>query len=328
MESSQYTKIRISKEQRYPTLNIKAKRRKGSKQTNEQRQSLPPHGNPFKEVSGLEMDSQLRDFLKGNIQGILPHLSEERTEDLIDFLKSKGVKKQRDLRRLTCDVLEGHLNDMVDACDLFDEWQKVYGEGGPSTSRGSGLQSRLANNFQQQPVPTPNMPTFDKDSPYMPASVKEACIQRKRASSSGRNQMVERIVDRCREVVPGLQRSMFNDVALSLVLAYPDTFKDTILVSKHGSDSLAKQLRDKFDNDKRPKNSTQMEKEAPSNKEAYGCIRWNSTLPDSETEDSQEEKRQSLVDMHMLSKKEWDWKIIKKHSEESFFLQMKDINGP
>ena len=50
-------------------------------------------------------------------------------------------------------------------------------------------------------------------------------------------------------------------------------------------------------------------------------------MPEGETTESQETKRKTLQDMHKLSKKEWDWKVIKKNMEESFYLQRKDING-
>lgn len=167
------------------------------------------------------------------------------------------------------------------------------------------------------------MPTFDKKSPFIPSDVKEAIERKKRPSASGRASMVERIVDHCREEVPNLQRSMLNSVALDLVTAYPETFKDSILISDHGSDSLAKQMRDKFDNDKRPALPTPRERQAPAIKEAFGCINWNPPLPEGETEETQENKRKILVDMHQLSKKEWNWKAIKKNMEETFYLQRK-----
>ena len=69
----------------------------------------------------------LEDILKENIQGILPHLSAVSIDGLIQFLKTKGVKRERDLRRLTIPILESHLHDLVDASDLHEEWQKAYG---------------------------------------------------------------------------------------------------------------------------------------------------------------------------------------------------------
>lgn len=172
------------------------------------------------------------------------------------------------------------------------------------------------------------MPQYDKNSFVMPTSVKSAIANKQRPSAAARCQMVDRIVDDCREKVPNLERAMFNPVAQQIVESYPESFRDTILLSEHGSDSLAKQLRDKFDNEKRPVTArTSKEKEAPAVKQAYGCTKWNPPLPENATEESLEEKRNDLKEMHTLTPKEWDWKMIKKSMEESHFLQRKDING-
>jgi hypothetical protein len=63
---------------------------------------------------------------------------------------------------------------------------------------------------------TPKLPEYDKDSPFIPAAVRKAINDKKRPTE-GIESMVERIVDDCREKVPGLQRCMFNTVAESLV---------------------------------------------------------------------------------------------------------------
>lgn len=172
------------------------------------------------------------------------------------------------------------------------------------------------------------MPKFDKNSPYMPSAVRQAIEQKKRPTAFARVQLVERIVDHCRDTIPNLERADFNEVALDLVSNYPDTFKDTILLSEHGSDSLAKQMRTKYDNDKRPDVPTPKEREAPACKQAYGCIRWNPSLSEESSEESEENSREILKSMHTLSRKEWEWKLIKKHMDGSFYLQRKEINGP
>lgn len=70
----------------------------------------------------------LRNDLALNIKSILSHLEEDKVQCLVDFLISKGVKKESDLRRMTVKVLEEHLGDFIDASDLHDEWQKCYGK--------------------------------------------------------------------------------------------------------------------------------------------------------------------------------------------------------
>lgn len=74
-----------------------------------------------------KMGDPLRETLKLNIESILPHITEEKSSGLIEFLIKKGVKKEMDLRRLTITALEDHLSDLVDASDLHEEWQKCYG---------------------------------------------------------------------------------------------------------------------------------------------------------------------------------------------------------
>lgn len=165
------------------------------------------------------------------------------------------------------------------------------------------------------------------DSFVMPSSVKQAIAAKQRPPASARCQMVNRIVDDCRQKVPNLERSMFNAVAAKLVALYSESFRDTIPVSEHGSDSLAKQLRDRFDNEKRPVDLTPKEVEAPAIKQAYGCVQWNPSLPEKATEESQETIKEALKNMYRLSPKEWDWKLIKKYMEDSFYLQRKEING-
>lgn len=58
----------------------------------------------------------------------MPHLSDEKTETLIEFLIVKGLKKERDLRHLIVSALEDHVSDLIDASDVHEAWNKAYGE--------------------------------------------------------------------------------------------------------------------------------------------------------------------------------------------------------
>lgn len=172
------------------------------------------------------------------------------------------------------------------------------------------------------------LPVFGADSPYLPSGVKTAIQKRKRPSAADRESMVERIVDRCREIVPNLARADLDDVAKDVVKNFPASFKDTVLISDHGSDGLARQMKVKYDNDKRPKNSkTATEKAAPSIPQAFGCTRWSPACPSNQTEESQENIMQELQAAYKLSRKDRDWKTIKTNMEESFYLQRQHING-
>ncbi|KAK3926287.1 N-acetyltransferase SLI1 [Frankliniella fusca] len=240
-------------------------------------------------------------------------------------------------------MLETHL-DMIDSSDLYESWQKAYGISAPSSSTSvaaSSSQSVTASsetmrqtqagkksieNLRKSVASTPSMPVFTVDSPYISSSVREAIRLKKRASVKGREETVQRIVDHCRETVPGLDRAMFDTVAQQLVTSYPDTFQDTISIGDCNYASLAKQLRVKYDNDKRHKSATTAERSVPARKEAYGCLDWNPDLPLEETPESLESLCQELAAMHKFSEREWDWKIIKQKMEASYYLQRKDIN--
>lgn len=161
----------------------------------------------------------------------------------------------------------------------------------------------------------------------MPAAVRAAIKAGQRAPSGAREDMVQRIVDHCRETVPGFERQDLDTVAKQLVSLYPNTFKDTLPLSEHGSDGLAKQMKTNLDNHSRVKNFTANERQAPNSKEAFGCVRWNPLLEEGETLESQESIRELLLNMHKLTKKQWQWKEIRSNMERSFYLQRKDING-
>ncbi|KAK3923523.1 Enolase 1 [Frankliniella fusca] len=274
--------------------------------------------------------------LKSNISDLLPHLSDKELEDVVNFLLKEGVRKDVDLYRMTIPILKTVLTT-VDASDLYEAWQTLYGPGGSSQSRQQ--QSQLPLQSQQETSRSrlsssgsskSKVPMYDKDHVLMPTGIQEAIRKECRPSSKAREAMVERFVDDCRKNIPNLQRSDFVDLADFLVQTYPATFKDTVIYTnnKLGSDSLRDQFRNKFDNDKRnPNVRTSKELEAPARPEAYGCISWNPQLPASETEASQEEKRITLLNMSRLAKKNWDQKTIKKLMMETYYLQRKDING-
>ncbi|KAK3920796.1 Glucose-1-phosphate adenylyltransferase large subunit 2, chloroplastic/amyloplastic [Frankliniella fusca] len=279
----------------------------------------------------MDSNEGFRGILLKNICSVLSHLSRDDAEDVTEFLLSKGVKKLQDVKHITVNILSEKLN-FVESSELYSEWQKEFGTSAqPGSSGEAGETRRPLSTIQRnaQKVLQSKLPVFDENSPYFPSGVKAAIKAKERPSQADRESMVERIVDHCRETVPNLQRSMLNDVALQIVKDFGCSFKDTIMVSEHGSDSLATQLKVKFDNDnrgkKRPK--TPVEKEAPAMKEAFGCIQWDPSLPEGESEESLEKIRVDLKKTYRLSSKDWDWRVIKKKLQESYYLQRKLINS-
>lgn len=72
--------------------------------------------------------TEFRHFLEAEVKRILPHMEDTATmTDLIDYLIFKGCKKERDLRIMTVPLLETQL-DLVDASELYAEWQEKYGK--------------------------------------------------------------------------------------------------------------------------------------------------------------------------------------------------------
>ncbi|KAK3917041.1 Chitinase A [Frankliniella fusca] len=284
----------------------------------------------------------LRSDLEKSIKNVLSHLDELTLDTLLDFVISQGVKKMQDVRHMTIDLLKKHL-DHVDASDLHEEWQNTYGKrqaaaSGTHTSSsavGSSVIDDQQPSTSRSPLATlqlnarqvlSGLPKFDKDSPYMPSSVRKAICNKKRPTTSGIEDMVARIVDRCRDV-PNLRRSMFDSVALQIVNDYPESFKDSIPVSEHGSDSLAQQLKKKNDNDKRPcdRNQTDTEKKAPNIKEAVGCRNWNPPIPEHETEESLTKVMQDLMKMQRVSSINWEWTFIKRKLIQSYSIKGKTL---
>lgn len=54
---------------------------------------------------------------------------------------------------------------------------------------------------------------------------------------------------------------------------------------------------------------------------------WNPSLPEGETEETQEEHRNDLMTTYHQSRKDWNYMNIKQTIVNSFYLQRKDING-
>ncbi|KAJ1530153.1 hypothetical protein ONE63_005084 [Megalurothrips usitatus] len=155
---------------------------------------------------------------------------------------------------------------------------------GPATAQPRAVQPLQD---QAKTVNSLRLPKFDADSPYIPASVREAIRKKQRPHRQGREDMVQRILDHCKENVPGFHRGVIPAVALDLTVAYPDSFKDTLPVTDHGSDGLAKQMLVKYDNDRRDKSKKlcPAQKQVPAIKEAYGCVMWNPPIPEDETQE-------------------------------------------
>ncbi|XP_052129546.1 uncharacterized protein LOC127750908 [Frankliniella occidentalis] len=276
--------------------------------------------------------------LTDNIQKILPHLSASDASDVSRFLQNKGVRKLVDLRRITVNILNEKLN-FIESSDLYDAWQSAYGTSQSSNneqptssaaqpSNSSRIPLRTLQENARETISQSRIPVFDENSPYFPSGVRAAIKANKRPSPDDRQLMVENVVDYCKEKIPNFYRTDLAVVAKQIVKDYEKSFKDTIVVSDHGSDSLYKQFISRLDNQdrKNKRKAKAADKEASGSKEAYGCVLWDPPLPPSETEESLEIIRLDLEKMSRISKKDWDWRIIKKKLTDSYYLQRKHIN--
>ncbi|KAK3933119.1 Peptidyl-tRNA hydrolase [Frankliniella fusca] len=243
----------------------------------------------------------LKAVLAGNVKQILPHKSNEQLDSIADFLIDEGVKKEADLRHMTINILKGVL-DTVDASD-------------------ASAASEISNG---------RIPVFHKNCPYIPVRVREAINSGKKPQPSERQDMVDRIVDHCRDKIPDLVRRDFVAVAKQLVEMYPKSFKDTLPSSETGHDSLAYQLQNKFDNDNRWLKKTPAERNRTplQRPEAFGCVKWTCEIPLGETKASLLKKKKQLSDTYVKGKRHWDWRKLTPDMEATFCLQRVDINGP
>lgn len=312
-------------------------------------------------VSQVDL-SRLRNELLLNITNVLPHLEDDTASALVEHFIKKGLKKMATLRHVSLIQLEEFV-DPMDALELHSDWQEKYNAASCSSSShanasasasattttsassaGSSTASHTGANasgsMASQPPPRQPLqaiaanivedpvPIFDVTSPYMPSAVKQAVLAKKRPSKSARVDFVERVVDRCCELVPSLQRTYFDEVARRITVMYPESFKDTHPISEHGSDTLAGQMRAKLSNHRRNKKAlTTREVEAPARKEAFGCIRWNPKLPEDQSIETMEQIKTELQSMHTVSRRDWNWRVIKPKLSDSYFLQRKEING-
>lgn len=137
---------------------------------------------------------------------------------------------------------------------------------------------------------------------------KDPQLQRKlergrRLTPNDRKLVVAEIVQQVRNKIPGATRQTFNQVYEIMILKHRESFEETLGAVGEGHSvktigGIRKQLKDKFDNDKRvtsDKPRTRLEVERPLLKAAYGCIRWEVVdYPDGEDEHSLEEKKKLL----------------------------------
>ncbi|KAK3919972.1 ATP-dependent 6-phosphofructokinase subunit alpha [Frankliniella fusca] len=263
--------------------------------------------------------------LIANVIKILPHKNADDAQIIVDFVIREGVKKVSDLRHITIASLKT-ICDTVDASDLYEEWQAQYGKKNDSVPSTSRSREPLSERNSETPTARFTMPLFDKNSPFIPAGVRQAIDLKKRPSVRDRQCMVDRIVDHLKEKVPNLVRSDFDSVADNLVQLYPESFKDTLAVSRHGSDSLRSQFKVKFDNlNRKPTKSRDQTTSAPA---SYGCLQFNPACPEGETEQSLVRRRDNLKSLFDHGRRHWDWRRIKVEMEITFYLQRKNINGP
>lgn len=160
------------------------------------------------------------------------------------------------------------------------------------------------------------------------SNIKQKMERGKKLKSKEKREMVKRLVNQVRNKVPGAKRNIFRQIIKDMKTKYSVTFSGELAKGKLAKTSMCKRMQDKFDNDKRPNKKTIMEKEAPSIKAAYGCLKWRvACLPEDETMESLQEVQQALKKhFEEVRPRSWDWESIEGGMKKTYGLQRGDIN--
>lgn len=167
-----------------------------------------------------------------------------------------------------------------------------------------------------------------KDIYAINKDIKNRMIHGKKLRKKEKLELVTRVVQQVRDTGPHATRTIFDQASRQLHKKYPITFKSELANGNVAKKTLGFKMKTKFDNDLRPARKTTTEKQAPACKAAYGCLRWRVVdLPDSETEESLEEKRIALeVYFESHRPNAWDWEYIGSAMDKLFGRQRADIN--
>jgi hypothetical protein len=155
------------------------------------------------------------------------------------------------------------------------------------------------------------------------------------------------VVASVRQICDRPIRKELQYIAQKMVMAYPGSLREELGgdVVGTGYDSLLSQLTARVENEHqlstrnslsqlREKHSAENENEATSasfarskimKRDSYGCVRWQQSLPVGETDESQQQQQQLLLELHETTP--WNVEAVEESMKKTYPTQRSDINN-
>ncbi|XP_067284857.1 uncharacterized protein [Pseudorasbora parva] len=299
--------------------------------------------------------SEMKEVLKDAVLSVLPSLSPEVINQLVEKLMDQGVEGLDDLvyvkdddilefiRPIQCRKLLSAWKNQV----LFQNYTVVLQPAEvlplvpPETNAtlGSSSSSTPTSSIVASTSASHSWPeNFKVPWNLMPAGIKSAIENGLRPSPSDRRQMIRILADEIRKIDTNPSRSQCLTVARQIVSQYPKSFADMMGDKQVGGgyESVLSQLKVRIEHlNRRSTLSQHMTLRSDigttrkrNSTDSYGCTRWQPALPPGESHDSLEIKRQKLEEIHLhegISGVERG--DVYKLMEETYWLQRYMINA-
>ncbi|XP_049334937.1 uncharacterized protein LOC111195868 [Astyanax mexicanus] len=265
------------------------------------------------------------------ITAVFPDLPEAVLNSVIDTLKALGAETTDDLKYITEGDLLPALKP-IQARRLVVSWaQNNSATPTPtsvcpspvsacSTPRSASPSTLSTTSTSSSPRGSSSFQPGWADSfqiPWqkLPEELLQSLERQKRPSPRLRREMIRIVVSEIMKVCNNPTKHNTTEIGKRMVAKYPKSLQDVIEgdVVGSGYHSLVKQLQARVENVKRPNTSKIKKRKAVSDgsdteeipaehkasvQDTYGCVKWElKYLPLSETEDSQQEKKEKMKTM-------------------------------
>ncbi|XP_067217734.1 uncharacterized protein [Chanodichthys erythropterus] len=293
--------------------------------------------------------SGIKESLKDAVLLVLPSLSPDVTNQLVEKLMDQGVEdlddltyvKEEDisefLRPIQCrKLLSAWKHQEHQNCTVVLQPAEIIPLVPPETKTTDS--SKPTSSSVASTASHSWLENFKVPWDLMPPGIKSAVENGQRPSPSDRRQMIRILADEIRKLEKAPTRSQCLTVTRQIVSQYPKSFADMMCdkVVGGGYESLLSQLKVRIEHLNRTSTlshcrnnrSDTVTSRKRSFTDSYGCTRWQPALPPGESCDSLEVKRQKMEEIHlhegMSGAERGD---VCKLMEETYWLQRQMING-
>jgi hypothetical protein len=181
----------------------------------------------------------------------------------------------------------------------------------------------------------------------VPKKILNLLHEGKRLQKTERCNLVRCVVASVRQICDRPIRKELEYIAQKMMMAYPGSLREELGgdVVGTGYDSLLSQLTARVENEHRlstrnslsqlrEKHSAENENEATSasfarskimKRDLYGCVRWQQSLPVGETDESQQQQQQLLLELHETTP--WNVAAVEQSMKKTYPTQRSDINN-